>query len=527
MPAPRAASDVLIRLERVNVALNGQRVLHNLSWVLRRGEHWAVLGANGAGKSTFLRLLRGEVWPAPVDGGSRHYYFDGRPTASPIGVPQRMALVSAEQQQRYLRLHARREGQPMRAGDVVFTGLLGSELVTRRPTRAEQARVAQTMDALNIRALADAPIDRLSQGQLRKVLIARALIGNPDILILDEVGVGLDVSSRRELLEAVQRTVAQGIQLLITTHRRDEIIPAVTHVLELKAGRIAWLGQREDLPAPSGRKAEQLGWQTLDAAAIDQRATAPPPFLLNIIKASVADAEGNALILRDVTWRVNPGEHWAILGDNGAGKSTLLRLILGELWPAHGGTIERFVDQLHPRLSSVWEVKQRIGYVSCEFQARYHADLTAAQVVATGFFASVGWLQPLSQAQKQRVQEMLGLFGLLPLAQRSILEMSYGQARKVLIARALVNAPRLLILDEVFDGLDAEARAGLAEVLQQAALQASVLMVTHHSEDILPFITHRLIIDGGHIASQECRRPMVVRRNVRRKSDPCSIPIAS
>jgi molybdate transport system ATP-binding protein len=437
-----------------------------------------------------------------------------------------MALVSAEQQQRYLRVHTRWDAQPMQARDVVFTGLLGSECVTRRPTRAEQARVAQAMDALGIQALADALIDRLSQGQLRKVLIARALVGDPDVLILDEVGVGLDARSRNDLYAAIQRMAAQGIQLLITTHRRDEIIPAITHVMELTAGRITWLGRREALNAPARHRQGPVNWRTLDPATIAQRAAAPPPFLVNIVRADVATANGDAPVLRGVTWRINPGEHWAILGDNGAGKSTLLRLILGELWPAHGGAIARFADQAadQARTLSVWEVKRRIGYVSCEFQARYYADLTAAQVVASGFFASVGWLQPLSRAQKQRVRETLDLFNLLPLADRSILEMSYGQARKVLIARALVNAPRLLILDEVFDGLDAQARAELAGILQQLASQTSVLLVTHHAEDILPFITHRLVLDGGRIASQEYKAR---HQSFRRKSDLCSIPIAS
>ena len=92
-------------------------------------------------------------------------------------------------------------------------------------------------------------------------------------------------------------------------------------------------------------------------------------------------------------------------------------------------------------------------------QARYHADLTAEQVISTGFNASVGWLQRITKAQQHRVQEMIDLFGLRPLAKRSILQMSYGQARKVLTARAMVNDPKLLILDEVFDGLDTHFRA--------------------------------------------------------------------
>jgi ABC-type molybdenum transport system ATPase subunit/photorepair protein PhrA len=261
-------------------------------------------------------------------------------------------------------------------------------------------------------------------------------------------------------------------------------------------------------------------WQPLDAAAIARRSQASPrssPFLVNITNASVALDEGGAIVLRDVTWRMNEGEHWMILGDNGVGKSTLLRLILGELWPAHGGRIERFSRDGHtsPRngkrdtassgLRSVWQIKKCIGYVSCEFQARYHADLTAEQVIASGFFASVGWLQPLTRAQKRRVQQVLDQFDLQALAKRHILEMSYGQARKVLVARALVNNPRLLILDEAFDGLDAHFRAGLAAMLEAIARHTGIILVTHHQADVLPCITHRMVIAHGQIESQEQR----------------------
>jgi molybdate transport system ATP-binding protein len=517
--------DVLIRLEGVNVALNGQRVLHDVSWELRRGENWAVLGPNGAGKSTFLRLLRGEVWPAPADGGVRLYNFDGRPTASPIGVKRRMAIVSAEQQQRYLRVHGRNYGDDFHAPritarEIVFTGLLDSELVTRRPTPAEAERVTHTLCAVGLDALADVPFDKLSQGQLRKTLIARALISQPDVLILDEVGVGLDAHSRRALLDMIQQVAEQGTQVLMTSHRRDELLPAITHVMELKHGRIAAVRRRETAAEHHPMTGSADAWQPLDAATIVRRSQASPrssPFLINITNASVALDEGSTVVLHDVTWRMNEGEHWMILGDNGVGKSTLLRLILGELWPAHGGKIERFSydAQITSRngnhaaasngLRSVWEIKKRIGYVSCEFQARYHADLTAEQVIASGFFASIGWLQPLTRAQKQRVQEVLAQFDLQPLAKRSILEMSYGQARRVLVARALVNNPRLLILDEAFDGLDANSRAGLITMLEAIARHTGIILVTHHPADVLPCITHRMVIARGRIASQERR----------------------
>jgi molybdate transport system ATP-binding protein len=508
----------LISLQNVNVALNGHRVLHGISWELKRDENWAFFGHNGAGKSTLLRLLRGEIWPAPVDGGTRIYHFDGKPSKSPIGIQQRMAIVSAEQQQRYIRVHGRKYGDDftprINVRDIVFTGILGSELVTRKPKPAELAKVTRVMHDAGIEDLADTPFDKLSQGQLRKALIARALAGEPDVLILDEVGVGLDAHSRHALLDMIQRVASplplggagggtsNGIQILMTTHRRDELIPAITHVMELKGGHITAIRQLTHEDGQQSNVMRHASWITLNPKSEIQNRKSETPFLINIAHANVALDEGAKVVLHDVNWRMNEGEHWMIIGDNGVGKSTLLKLIMGDLWPAQGGSIERFNQH---DFRNVWEIKRRIGYVSAELQARYHADLTAEQVISTGFNASVGWLQRITKAQQGRVQAMIELFGLQPLAKRSILQMSYGQARKVLTARAMVNAPALLILDEVFDGLDVHFRTELSAIIEAVSKQAGVILVTHHEADLLPCITHRMVIEKGRIVRQEQR----------------------
>ena len=494
------ADDTLIKLDSVSVALNGHRVLHDMSWALKRGENWAVLGSNGAGKSTFLRLLRGEVWPAPVNGGHRLYNWNGKPTESAIGVKRRMMLVSAELQQRYARMH---EWQ-LTARDVVFTGLFDSELLWHNPTKSQLRQVEATMTQVGIADLIDAKFNKLSQGQLRKVLIARAIIGKPAVLILDEVGVGLDKQSRLHLLDFIQKVAEAGTQILCTTHRHDELIPAISHVMELKGGRIVAAGERQDGETDGGRRETGVRWTPV--------VRAPPsavsaPSLIDIRNADVALDEGAKVVLHDVTWRMNAGENWMMLGDNGVGKSTLLKLILGELWPSFGGvpagSIQRFGRK---DFRNVWEIKKQIGYVSADFQTRYYVDLPAEKVIASGFFASVGWLQPTTKAQDRRVKAVIEQFGLESLAKRSILEMSYGQARKVLAARAVVNKPKLVILDEVFDGLDVQFRATLGEMFEGIAAQGTgLILVSHHDNDILPCITHRMKIENGHIVSQEER----------------------
>ncbi len=482
--AASAAQIPLIALEGVNVELNGRRVLHDITWRLERGQHWAVLGPNGAGKSTFLRLIRGEIWPAANDGGTRRYGFDGEVTESPIGVKQKVALVSAEQQTRYMRTEWH-----MKAWQVVFTGLFDSELVYHHPTDAQLAQVRAAMHELGIDAHWDADFHKLSQGQLRKVLIARALVRKPPVLICDEIGVGLDTRARHGLLSAIERVASDGTQILMTSHRREELLSVIDNRLELKDGRVA--GSPESrVPNPDKVQAKHSAPNTPDPAP------STPPFLLDIHNASVALDEGGAVVLHNVTWRMNEGEHWMLVGDNGAGKTTLLKLILGELWPAAGGSIDRFGVR---GFKDVWEIKRRIGFVSHDLQARYHHDITARQAVGTGFSASVGWLSTLTPEQETRVDEVLAELGLAELADRSLQRMSYGQARKVLVARALVHRPKLLILDEVFDGLDAQFRADLRAIFQRLSETTGIILVSHHEGDRLPCITHQLKIEGGRV----------------------------
>jgi len=383
----------------------------------------------------------------------------------------------------------------------------------QHPTPAQLKQVEVTMTQVGIADLMTAKFNALSQGQLRKILIARAIIGQPAVLILDEVGVGLDKQSRLHLLDFIQKVAEGGTQILCTTHRRDELIPAISHVMELKGGRIVTAGERQDGETGDGaaqkpRRTTEVRWSPVPRlpSRLPSRSVSAPT-LIDIQNADVALDEGAKVVLHNVTWRMSAGENWMILGDNGVGKSTLLKLILGELWPSFGGvpagSIERFGRK---DFRNVWEIKKQIGYVSADFQTRYYVDLPAEKVIASGFFASVGWLQPTTKTQDRRVQQVIEQFGLEPLARRSILEMSYGQARKVLAARAVVNKPKLVILDEVFDGLDAQFRQTLGEMFEGIVAQGTgLILVSHHDNDLLPCITHRMKIEHGRIVSQEVR----------------------
>ena len=484
---------IILSLDHVNVSLNGSPVLHDINWTLQKGENWVITGHNGSGKSTFLRLIRGEIWPAPVNGGTRTYYFDDEPTHSPIGIRRKIALVSAEQQTRYTR-----QEWLLHGWQIVFTGLFDGDLLYRYPTEAERELVRQSMMRVGISDLFEANYQKLSQGQLRKLLIARALISRPPVLALDEICVGLDAESRRQVLDLVEEVAADGTQILYVNHRREEILQAITHELVIKEGRAE---SREYRAEHKVLRVERKALRTTQHLALSTQDSQ----LLAIQNANVAVDEGKVMVLHDINWQMHAGENWLVYGHNGAGKTTLLKLILGEWWPAAGGSITRFGEDFN----NVWEIKNRIGFFSSELQTRYNVDLPARDVIMTGFYSSIGWLQNTTPAQRERADELIEQFNLQALAKRNLLQMSYGQARKVLIARALVNRPRLMLLDEPFDGLDVDFKAELSEIFNAATQhnnhthsQTNLILVSHYETDTLACITHGLQLERGRIVAQ-------------------------
>lgn len=487
----------LIQLENVDVALGGTTVLHDLTWRLQPGEHWAILGGNGSGKSTLLKLLRGELAPAPGCRGRRVYAFEGDVQITAVGIKEKIALVSPELQGRYLQQEWLLTGL-----QVIHSGFLGGDYIYQRPTPAQRERATEIVGRLGVEALLHRNVQQLSTGELRKILIARALAGSPRVLVCDEVCDGLDATARADLLRTLDRVAGRGTQLLYTTHRAEELIPAITHRLVLERGRILEAG-------PFSRQVDSLNGVARRAPAVNipgagrsrrlprgtQRDT-----LIRVQGASVY--LGDKPVLRDIDLEIRRGEHWAVVGGNGSGKTTLLKLIVGDLHPAWGGRVQRFA--FTPK-NTLWEVKKKIGYLSPELQANYRESITGADVIASGFFSSIGLMQTVSRAQRRRVTELVELLQLGELAARNALQMSYGEVRRLLLARALVHEPELLVCDEPFDGLDAGARSRMAATLEQVARGGTnLLMVTHHAADLPACTTHVAELRTGAMTFRGC-----------------------
>lgn len=220
----------------------------------------------------------------------------------------------------------------------------------------------------------------------------------------------------------------------------------------------------------------------------------------------------NAL-LKDINWRIAAGEDWAVLGLNGAGKSLMLNMISGNLWPTSGKLT--VLGEVFGR-TSIPDLTKRIGWVSQSLQERIHREEQAEYIVLSGKFASIGIYQQFTEAELDEAKALLTSLGAKKLIGKVYQVLSQGEKQIVLIARALMAKPELLILDEPCNGLDLFAREDLLARIQkmkQAADAPSLLYVTHHTEEILPLLNHVLMIRDGKIFRQG-KRDELLNENV-------------
>lgn len=212
-------------------------------------------------------------------------------------------------------------------------------------------------------------------------------------------------------------------------------------------------------------------------------------------------------VLSNFNWTMLPDENWAVIGNNGVGKTTFLKLVFGELIPVYGGTVHWFGLR---DLAPLGSVRSRMGFVSAEYQADYSPNLTGLNVVESGFFSSIGLYEKVDHLQRRAAWEWLDFLGISHLRNKGFRQMSYGEARRTLLARALVNDPDLLILDEPCAGLDIPSREHFLETVERLARSKTrLLYATHHIEELMPSITHVLYLKNGAVANQGRKADML------------------
>lgn len=493
-----ASRHPLIEVEHVRVSYpgSGNRALDDCSLILYAGEHSVIRGGNGAGKSTLLRLLRGEQWPDQIGAGRMGrviWHTPEGPDEAPLAGRKVTALVSAAQQER-----AVRQGWHVTGEELVLGGFTDTIYMQRRPSAGETDYALQMVRLLGGESLLSQEATVLSQGQLRLLLIARALVRRPALLLLDEVTDGLDAQARKVLLDALERIA--GLSTLVMTTHRPETLPAwVRREVTLDHGRIVAVPAQGKDPVGASGDGPPDAFPGLRGIQGRQA---------RVVISNASVFIDRVPVLHDINWTIEPGENWAVLGSNGAGKSTLLRLLDGDEIVAYGGSIVHELPRQGGVVRRLEDLRRGVRLVSDLQQATYGYDVTGAEFVFSGIDNAVGIYRGATEAERVQVDALLHDLHLGFLADRPIRSCSTGELRRLLLARALAGDPDLLLLDEPFSGLDAASRSEFARLLDQLALQGvQIVMVTHHESDIIPAITHMLQLEQGRIKAVWERRP--------------------
>lgn len=226
---------------------------------------------------------------------------------------------------------------------------------------------------------------------------------------------------------------------------------------------------------------------------------------------NVTVSQNNRVVLDGITLSINLGEHVAILGPNGAGKSFLIKIITRECYP-HSGTPDSYLRIFGKEQWNVFELRTLLGIVSNDLIKVRTGDFYGQQIILSGFFSSIGiWPHhEVTPAMEQKVREVMELLEISHLAKRNMNEISTGEARRILIGRALVHNPKALILDEPSSSLDIHAACELREILRKLATEGtSIIMVTHNLTDIIPEITRVILLKAGSVFTDDTKEKVL------------------
>ncbi len=497
MPNP-ADRPPLVSARDITLRIGYRLVLSPASFDLQRGECTVITGANGSGKSLLAEIVAGLRTPSTG-------------TISWPGLCEdpgaRAALVSFEAQERLIARERREDTSAIMHGEL-DPGHTVAELIGEHTVGGRADAVPPLAERFGIRHILSRGLRFLSTGEFRKTLLAAALVPEPRLLIIDDPYDGLDADSRNELARLIDDLHSGERSLLLVTSRGRDIPSCATRLIELADGTVRRdeaILRRAEPAAPRGgpaaRRDERPPGEAASAPETGEALGRPDgrctPQEAIIAIRGVRVAYGPVPVLTDIDWTVCPEDRWMIVGPNGSGKSTLLSLITGDNPKGYGQDIRLF-GRRKGSGESVWEIKRRIGYVSGDLQFAYPLRATVRETLLSGFYDSVGLFDEASGHEEEIAAEWAGRLGLADRLDTRLRELSFGLRRVVLVARAVVKDPRLLIADEPCQGLDDEHTAQVLELLEAiGAGETTLLYVTHDATEKPGVLTHRLKLIPG------------------------------
>ncbi len=452
--------------------------------MLDENTHWACVGPNGAGKTSLARVLCGQAKHA-----------SGSIQRSEVLDTDGVAYVCFEQAKALCDRDKKLDDSEFQAsaqdsGTSVEQAILGK--------RQADADFTYWVDRLAMNHILTRGLRYISTGEMRKTLLLKAILSRPGLLILDSPLDGLDKQSQSEMRTIIDELLTGDRPVLILCRQLADVPRRCTHLMVLERGEVLAAGERAATIARSDVSAlmEPVLPSMGTLPGLAQRPYNLPKDgpLLQLKNVSVDYGDLN--VLRNVDWTFARGQHCCIAGPNGCGKTTLLSLVTGDNHKAYGQDITLFGI---PRGSgeSIWDIKQKFGQIDTQLHLNFARGMRVIEVVVSGFFDSIGLYDDWGDKQRETATAWLRALGISDLERTGFDTLSFGMQRMVLLARAMVKAPTILVLDEPTLGLDGYHRRLILQAIDHIARQSDtqILFVSHSSGDMPACINQLLTFE--------------------------------
>lgn len=458
------------------------------------GEHIAITGPNGSGKSMLVDII---TQKHPLLGDWPRYDFYPNGSDSVADNIKYISFKDTYGDSTNYFLQLRWNQQEIDESIPTVKSLLDNACSTFSSNTVPEARKSHILELFGLNDLLDKRIILLSSGELRKFQIAKALFSGPRALIMDNPFIGLDKETRGQLTALLETLSAEnGLQIIIVVSKASDIPAFITHVIEINGMVVSPKISREEFLQKCQESPKKASCKDIEEAIITLPAKNSRRISPEIVRMQdVCIRYGDRTILSNLNWTVNCGERWSLSGRNGSGKSTLLSLICADNPQSYACDISLFGNKRGTG-ETIWEIKKHIGYVSPEMHRAYQKNLPAIRIVVSGLSDSIGLYAKPKASEYDTCRWWMRIFGIERFENTPFLKLSSGEQRLVLLARAFVKDPDLLILDEPLHGLD-DANCALVKGIIEAFSKRqdkTIIMVTHYTDELPACIDRHLTL---------------------------------